>query len=174
METLLNRLGVGYDYNYGAPAAWLDKSVYLEIKSGDERIGWLSQLSGKVSTKLGLNSRAAVWQFNLAGLLKNSSQFNQFRALPKYPGIRYDISMVAPQETLWADIRAAVLEVSNLIKKVELFDVFEEGNFGSDKKSLAFHVDFLDPQKTLVSEDTDKLRDKIIQTLKKKFKAEIR
>lgn len=176
VETLLNRLGVGYDYNYEAqvPEVWLDKSAHLEIKSGDDQIGWLAQLSGKVLNKLELTERVAVWQFNLAGLLKNSNQVNKFKALPKYPGIRYDVSMAVPREIPWADIRTAVLETSNLIKKVELFDIFEKGNFGSDKKSLAFHVDFLDSQKTLASEDTDKLRDQIIQVLKKKFKAEIR
>ena len=146
----------------------------MEIKSGNEVLGWLSEISPKVLNRLDVKKSVAVWQFNLASLLKYSQDNIKYQALSKYPGITYDFSIVVDDKINWADVRKEVLGVSDLIKRVELFDVYQKDKFGDGKKSLAFHVEFLDSRKTLVSEEADKLRDKIIIIIKKKFKAEVR
>ena len=176
VELLLANLEINYSYNNQSKCQinWLDNKSYLEIKAGDEVLGWLAELNNKVLSKLDVKKSVAVWQLNSAGLLKYTHESKKYQQLPKYPGIIYDFSILVPSKTAWADIRKEVMDVSKLIKRVELFDIYQKGKFGTDKKSLAFHVDFLDEKKTLTSEEADNLRDKIIDILKKKFKIEVR
>ena len=175
-ETLLDVLEIKYNYSNKAKPAfkWLDNQAYLEILAGDQVLGWLSLLDRKVLNRLNLNKSAAVWQFSFEALLKQTQDSKKYWSLAKYPGMTYDFSVAVDQKLAWAQLRQEVLELSPLIKRVELFDLYQQGQFSSGKKSLAFHVDLLDETKTLTAQAGDSLKNQIINLLKKKFKAEVR
>ena len=85
----------------------------------------------------------------------------------KYPGIIYDLSLNVPKEVLWSAIRDEVCQTTPLIKRVELFDVYNLSALSPDKKFLTFHLHFLDENKTLTVEEVDKLMTKIKNNLVK-------
>ena len=57
---------------------------------------------------------------------------------------------------------------------VKLFDVFESEKLGAGKKSMAINLTFLDLEKTLTDKEIDTWMNKIMITLEKELKAEIR
>jgi phenylalanyl-tRNA synthetase beta chain len=61
-----------------------------------------------------------------------------------------------------------------LLKKVELFDVYEGKNLPEGKKSYAVNFILQDEQKTLNDKAIDAVMQKIIQNLKKQLNAELR
>ena len=63
---------------------------------------------------------------------------------------------------------------SNLLTKVELFDVYTGANIDENKKSLAYSLTFEDSKKTLTDEEINKEMEKIIEFLNKKINAELR
>ena len=175
-ETLLSGLSVSYDYNgqLKNPESWLEGARTLALMSGNESLGLIGLFDGRVLAKLGLNKTVAVWQLSLGGLLKFSRDNKKYRPLPKYPGMIYDFSVIVPQKVSWAEIRKTVGEVSALIRRAELFDVYQIKALGPDKKSMAFHVYLLDEKKTLNAGEAGSIKEKIVSLLKKKFNAEIR
>ena len=123
---------------------------------------------------LKINNAAAVWQLNLDLLVKYGADKIKYQPLPKYPGMVYDFSIIVPITIVWADLRKEILEISKIVKKAELFDIYQIQALDPDLISLSFHVNLLDENKTLTSAESDKIKEKIVAVLKKKFKAEIR
>ena len=63
---------------------------------------------------------------------------------------------------------------SILLKDVELFDVYEGQQIPSGKKSLAYHLTFQSPGKTLTDKDVSKQRARIIKQLGQRLGARLR
>ena len=61
-----------------------------------------------------------------------------------------------------------------LLKDVELFDVYVGQQIPSGKKSLAYHLTFQSPSKTLTDKDVSKQRARIIKQLQQRLGARLR
>lgn len=63
----------------------------------------------------------------------------------------------------------------NLLKSVKLFDVFEsEKHLGKDKKSMAYSLEYNNPEKTLKSEEVETVHSKLVEKVCKSTGAEVR
>ena len=67
-----------------------------------------------------------------------------------------------------------VSQVLNKIHDVDLFDIYEGEELPAGKKNLAFHISYQAEDKTLTAEDIDKIQNKIIQSLEKEKRWEVR
>ena len=83
--------------------------------------------------------------------------------------------MVVPKHLAYAEVEKSVnnLKLSKL-QEVKLFDIFESGKLGTDKKSIAVSFTFLDEEKTLTDKEIDGWMNNIMTTLEKELNAEIR
>jgi len=61
-----------------------------------------------------------------------------------------------------------------LLKDVELFDVYEGSQIPDGKKSLAYHLTFQAPDKTLTDKDAYKQRQRILSQLGRRIGAQLR
>ena len=60
------------------------------------------------------------------------------------------------------------------LQNIEIFDVFEGESIGSGNKSLAFRLNFLDPNKTLNIKEVEPIIKRIVKYLEKEFSAKLR
>ena len=73
------------------------------------------------------------------------------------------------------DIEKIIRDVDkNLIKKVQIFDVFEGGNMPDGKKSIEINITIKSMDKTLSEKDINEVSQKIINTVKEKTGATLR
>jgi phenylalanyl-tRNA synthetase beta chain len=75
---------------------------------------------------------------------------------------------------MYNDLRKEIKNFDGLIVEVELFDSYQGGKLGEDKKSLAFHVIYQSPERTLRTEEIDEIQARLISQLEDKFGAQIR
>ena len=73
--------------------------------------------------------------------------------------------------TIQADIGRLA---TKLLSKISIFDVYEGKNIPENKKSIAFRLVFIDPNKTLNLSDIEPLIDKVVRSLNKKYNIELR
>lgn len=92
----------------------------------------------------------------------------EYQSLPKYPSITRDVSMVVPTGVTWESIASAVTKLSQLIKSVEVIDVYEA------KRSIAYRITFRSAERTLTSQEVEAEMAKLTKLLKDKFNATIR
>lgn len=79
-----------------------------------------------------------------------------------------DLSIVVPGHIKWIDIESDLKKISPLIESIELFDIYPE------KGSLAFHIIFRSPERTLKSEEVEEIIKKAVGLLQDKFDATVR
>ncbi|HIE16298.1 MAG TPA: phenylalanine--tRNA ligase subunit beta, partial [Bacteroidales bacterium] len=99
----------------------------------------------------------------------------EFKPLRKFPEVQRDISLLINRDISYNKIHT-IIENTNkrLIKRILLFDVFENEQLGKDKKSYAVRIIFQDEKKTLNEKEINKLMNQLIRSLEEKLGATIR
>lgn len=144
--------------------------VYVNGKG----VGAVAEIHPSTQKRLGLESRVGMLEINLDELLPVLNQEKKYHPLPIYPEVVRDIAFVVDKKVTHAEIVSALRKVDLLIVSVELFDVYEGKNLGENKKSLAYHLTYQSPERTLTAEEVDKVQERVHKLLEKEFKAEVR
>ena len=98
-----------------------------------------------------------------------------FKEISKYPAVSRDLALLLDKSVEFASVEQIAYNAERkLLKKVELFDVYEGKNLPEGKKSYAVNFILQDELKTLNDKAIDAVMQKIIQNLKKQLNAELR
>ncbi|MFA6171698.1 MAG: phenylalanine--tRNA ligase subunit beta [Patescibacteria group bacterium] len=169
-------------FNLGLPAkyvpleekpGWMDKNAAAGIEIGEVSIGSAGVLDGRIAKASGIKREAAIAEISLKKLENFFPPRTNYREIEKYPSVIRDLSFVLPKNILYNKIKDEIENFSELIKSVELFDVYEGEKFGAGKKSLAFQV-YYSAQRTLTSEEVEEVQKKLVKHLEDKFEAKLR
>ncbi|MEX0813254.1 MAG: phenylalanine--tRNA ligase subunit beta [Chitinophagales bacterium] len=99
----------------------------------------------------------------------------RFKELPRYPSVRRDLALLLDKEVHFADIeKIAREEGKQLLKAVNLFDIYADKKLGSGKKSYAVSFVFQDKDKTLTDKAIDKTMTKLIKRYETELSAQLR
>lgn len=101
---------------------------------------------------------------------------NKFKEVSKYPSITRDISFVVGKDFFVNQYYDLIRDISgDLVEEVQLLDTYtDEKKFGLDRVSYTFRVIYRSNVHTLVSEEVDKLQDKLYKETAVQFGAELR
>jgi len=107
------------------------------------------------------------WDAILEVIKRNSVTF---KSIPKYPEVRRDFALLIDDKVSFESIyKIAKQSEKQLLKNVNLFDVYQGENLPAGKKSYAVSFTLQDENKTL----TDKQIDKIMNTLQTQFENQL-
>ncbi len=99
----------------------------------------------------------------------------QFAELPKYPAVRRDMAMLLDRDVKFIRIRDIAFKTErNVLRDVNLFDVYESDSLGANKKSYAVSFILRDDLRTLTDNNIDKVMDKLRMAFEKELGAKIR
>jgi len=99
----------------------------------------------------------------------------KFSPWSPFPSIKRDISLVVPVKLTHFQIYDKILnEGGNLLKKTELFDIFEDKNLGNNVKCMTYTLEFNSSEKTLTSEEVDRKIENIVKVLNNEFEIKLR
>jgi phenylalanyl-tRNA synthetase beta chain len=86
-----------------------------------------------------------------------------------------DLAFAVPEEVTAGELVAAAREAAGEeLREMRAFDVYRGDQVGAGRKSIAFSVAFQSTERTLSDEDAAALREKIVETLRERFGAELR
>lgn len=112
------------------------------------------------------------WDKLLQMLLNTETAYSE---IPKYPAARRDLALLIDRAVSYEQIvEIARKTEKNLLKSVNLFDVYEGENIEAGKKSYAVSFMLQNPDKTLTEKIIDKTMDRLIRALEKELGAVIR
>lgn len=147
----------------------------------------IADRNGKVLLELGLVKKAILLaceveqevyfaDFNWTALMKKLPKKEvSYRELSKFPAVRRDLALLLDQGVSFGDIeRIAYASEKKLLKKVELFDVYEGKNLEAGKKSYAVAFTLQDESKTMNDKQTEAIMSKILAQLEKQLGAQLR
>ncbi len=139
----------------------------------DEVIGQIAELHPNEMKRLGIETTIVV-DINLAPLLEQSAPM-VYKPVSRYPQIERDLAIVLNQSVNADDLIQMIKQSArkNLVQ-IDVFDIYQGSHIETGKKSIAFHLVFNDVEKTLQSDDVDKLMKKITNRLSFSYQATIR
>lgn len=134
---------------------------------------------GKVNkaylNKFDIKQNVFYAQFNWAVLLKAFKKVKvTFAELPLYPSVRRDLALLLDRTVKYEDLKTLALTTERkLLKEVNLFDVYEGEKLGN-KKSYALSFTLQSDEATLTDKQIEKVMEKLIESYKSTFGAELR
>ncbi|MEW7277107.1 phenylalanine--tRNA ligase subunit beta [Aquimarina sp. 2201CG1-2-11] len=119
-----------------------------------------------------------VWfaDFNWDAVL-NFAQHNKIKytEIPKFPEVRRDFALLLEESVKFEDIHTLAKQTEKqLLKEVNLFDVYQGENLPNGKKSYAVSFIIQDENKTLTDKQIDKIMNKLQHNFETKLGAELR
>ncbi len=145
------------------------------IKVKGKEIGFITELHPLLANKFEINGRTAMWQINFTELIEAIETKYEYAKISKYPAVVHDISLIIDEKTMFKDIAQVIMTVDpNLIRKIDLLDVFKNGKIKKGKKSITLRITYQSDKKTLEKEEVEKLQNKAVNQLEKALGVEQR
>ncbi len=174
IDLLLNGFGISgvwYDEYKPTPEdskfSFWNKAKCAEIKIGEKgEVGFLGEINPVLSGDLGINIPVVAFDIDFEKLQKFASEEREYEPISPHPAAIRDIAVLVPQSVL-VDEALEKIEVAGgeLVRDVDLFDMYEGEEIGEGKKNLAFHIIFQAENRTLRPEEINNILEKIIKTL---------
>lgn len=113
------------------------------------------------------------WDAVLA--LAASSGEIHFTEVPKFPSVRRDLALVLDKKVSYKEVEELAWQTEkNLLREVNLFDVYEGDKIAGDKKSYAVSFILQDNDATLTDSQIEKIMEKLTKNYSEKLGATIR
>ncbi len=122
-----------------------------------------------------IQSDVFVFEFNLTEIKGIKLPPPKFVEPLKFPKLIRDFAFIFDKNISYNEIEKFIVSQSiSLLKKVELFDVFESESIGMENRSLAFRLEFYDDNRTLTEDEVEKNFNYLIEKISKHFNAKLR
>ena len=177
VENILARIGVqqGMLVRKKSENAIFSAGLTIENRGGKKMLE-MGVLTKKVLKTADIDSPVYYCEMNWTALMKLiRNQKVLYTEIAKYPAVSRDLALLIDQSVEFAQIEEIARQTEKkLLKKVELFDVYEGKNLPAGKKSYAVNFILQDTEKTMGDKQIDAIMQKLINNLKQKLGAELR
>jgi len=108
-------------------------------------------------------------------LLEQKKHKVVFEELPKFPAVRRDLALLIDKGVKFSQIKDAAFKVERqILREVNLFDVYEGKGIPAGKKSYAVSFILRDDQRTLKDKQIDKTMKKLLSAFERDINAQLR
>lgn len=147
----------------------------IETRAGKKLIE-MGILSKQLLKRFDLTQPVYFAELNWTQLMKATKKNEVlYQELSKHPAVSRDLALLVDQKVEFAQIEQIARQTEKkLLKRVELFDVYEGKNLPAGKKSYAVNFILQDEEKTMNDKQIDAIMQKLIAQLKKQLSAELR
>jgi phenylalanyl-tRNA synthetase beta chain len=148
----------------------------FQVVSRNKVVGYCGPLDGKLLQKFEVGVPAYFAELNWTDLEKMAAQSKtQYAEISKFPEVRRDLALLLDKSVQYADLEKAAFQAERkLLKSVNAFDVYEGKNLPEGKKSYALSFILQDKESTLTDAVIEKVMNKLTDTYKSQFGAELR
>ncbi|GFZ76436.1 phenylalanine--tRNA ligase beta subunit [Aquaticitalea lipolytica] len=130
----------------------------------------------KILKHFGITQEVIYADFNWDNVI-NMAKHNsiKFKDIPKYPEVRRDFALLLDDNVTFEAIDTIAKQTEKqLLKDVDLFDVYQGKNLPKGKKSYAVSFILQDEHNTLTDKQIDKIMNKLQANFEKELGAELR
>lgn len=177
MEALFASLGLeGVEFTEAKDCSFLHPQASVSIMHNGRELGVCGLIHPSVAARWEIKGETAVFDLNWDELvLSIKTAQHKFKPLEKFQSVRRDVALLVDSNITSGNLILAVKEFnSKIIKSAMLFDVYNGKGIPEGKKSVAYAVNYFNPERTLTDEEVNDTHTKLVGYIKDKFGAEIR
>ena len=113
-------------------------------------------------------------ELSFDALVNTKTSKVKFKTIDKFPSVKRDIALVVKDEVLAASIIKTISSASNLIKNIEIFDVYKGEHVEKGYKSVAISFEYQSNDHTLTEDEILSAHNKVLNDLSTKCNATLR
>lgn len=175
LESYFNRLGINNIEFKPVKVPYLHPGRAAGIFAGEKELGIIGEVLPGLIEKLDLKQRTAVFELDFELIQQEVKLEKNYQPLPKYPAVERDLAILVDKDVNAGDLLVSIKERGGeLLKEVNIFDLYKGDQIPENKKSLAFTLLFQAEDRTLRDEEVNQLFGNILRELEKKYGAKIR
>jgi len=174
ISSLLERVGVTNIKTTPVKSDVFTEGITLSL--GKIKIVDFGVVKPSILKDFGIKQEVLYADFNWENVLKVCGKKNiKVSLLPKYPSVKRDLALLIDQKVTFKEVyNLANQSEKNLLKEVDLFDVYQGDKLPEGKKSYAVSFVLQDANKTLEDKQIDKIMQKLQATFEKNLEAVLR
>jgi phenylalanyl-tRNA synthetase beta chain len=132
--------------------------------------GWLGELHPAL-----LEGEWGAFELDLATLFGPVPERVVYRDVITYPAVLQDIAVAVGEQVEAGALLDAVRGAAGPeLADARVFDIYRGEQVGEGRKSVAIHLTFQSPERTLTDDEAAALRARIVSALAERFGAELR
>lgn len=140
-----------------------------------ERVGRFGVLRPSVARAFDLQGPVVCGGFATEPLFALAPTELRVSTLPSFPPVLRDVALALPEDVAAADVVSTIrATAAELLESVTVLDAYRGPQVGEGRRSLAFRLTFRAPDRTLVAEEVDALRDAVVEAAATAHGAELR
>ncbi|MHB8580736.1 MAG: phenylalanine--tRNA ligase subunit beta-related protein, partial [Ignavibacteriaceae bacterium] len=149
--------------------------LYFTKSYSNNVIGKGGRVKKEILKQFDVGHSVFCFEFDIDALKKIPANHRRYLEPLKYPKVIRDFAFVFDSSVNYIEVSKFIKKSgSNLLKSVNLFDLFENESLGTNKKSMAFTLEFFSNERTLNEEEVEKEFLGLIKSVTKKFDAKLR
>lgn len=155
--------------------AYYEEAVSFEILVGGKTVGQVGKITAAMAKRFDIKQDVYFAELHLPEMMTISGRLSQFTPLPVYPSALRDLAIVVNESVKVGDLINRVKSVAGtLAESVEVFDLYSGKQIEKGKKSIGVAITYRTGERSLSSDEVDKMQQDIIAALKREFIADIR
>jgi len=172
VESLFNQLGLVVTFEVSDDESLFPGRAVDIIISGD-KVGIIGELHPKVTQAFELSGTVYLIEMDMEKLLDKTTRLKEYRAIPRFPGLSRDISLVIDKQVTYQQVEG-IIQSFSLARKVSLFDLYIGKQLPEGKKSFAVRIVYQSPERTLTDEEINKTQEQMLGRLHQELGATLR
>lgn len=151
------------------------KGLVIENRGGKQLVE-MGIVSKVIQTKMEISNKIFFADINWTAVVKAvRKNVISYKEISKFPAVSRDLALLVDNSIEFSQIENIARQTEKkLLKKVQLFDVYEGKNLPAGKKSYAVNFILQDETQTLNDKKIDAIMNNLINNLKKQLNAELR
>jgi len=147
----------------------------IKICSQKNIIGFLGQVTAPLLRQYDIDQDVFLCQLRIDTVIESADLEKSYHSVPRFPSSDRDISILCEKNIAAQDISRIIIRTGDdLIRDVELVDVYEGKNIPDDRKSLTYSIRYGLDTRTLKEEEIESIHSKVKQALTKDLGVVIR
>lgn len=177
IENVFRRLGINLrKLVIGEYADDLLSEALTVYSASGKKLAVYGIVHPKIRKMIDIDAEVYYADLNWTLIISELSDKNvRYTEISKYPEVKRDLALLIDKNVTYAEIEKIAYETERkLLKKVNLFDVYEGKNLEAGKKSYAVSFLLQDDTKTLTDNQIDSIMKKLQQNFETKLGAKLR
>lgn len=174
IEGLLQHLNVA-EYSMSPVDLGPGAASALGLEIGRECAGYILELNPDVLAMADIDQRVVAAEVRWEPILCLASLTRQFTPYSRYPAVKQDVAVVAPEHTRAEEVHQVIIRNGGgYLRKAALAEVYRGEPLPSGSKSLLYRLTFQAGDRTLTEKDANRVRLGIEQALREQLRVQIR
>jgi len=176
VENILSRLGIDAG---NCSIETISNDIFsegLEYRFNNLTICQIGYVSNKITKTLNINAEVFYGDLCWTVILKVIKNHKAtYTPLLKYPEVKRDLALLIDKEVLFSTLKTLAFKAERqILRSVNIFDVYEGSNLPEGKKSYAVSFILQDEEKTLNDKQIEKTMNRLINVFEREVGAQIR